>query len=429
MMEPIDFKEYKRLYFEQKKARQARIKKKLLSLVLPIVASLIFISIVSTSLAIGLTSYYDEQRRLTVGYQIEDCSYVVNEEGDTVVTVTFVNDALDPFVFTVERGVTGESGNFIDEVTAEVVEDTSITFTISYTDETFEDTVITLPLVSATDGRFVTRMDVTTNSNGIPVIIFVYSDGTESDPVTLTNGFTSKYGVTISAVESSVDSETGTTIVTFIYSYIEEGEEYPSIEILKGERGNDGTTIKEISAKTDTTTGQYVITVILVDYAGTETEVVIALDYDEVATYWYYGNGNPNNNGYSTRGKLGDFYFDTENDILYCRETFTDSTELYWNLIFEVHGTSVSHPDYCLVTYDLNGGVWENSPDMDRILVSSVKYNDYAQVYFSSLGNPYYEGKTFIGWYSYSDYGNPNAGKLDTLTPIVGDITVYAWFE
>lgn len=424
-MENMTFKEYKRQYYEQKAARQAALKKRLVSLLIPIASSLLSIGVVTTSLIIGLAGYYDEMRRLTIGYQIASSDYVLNEDGSYTVTITFVNDALDPVVITIDKGALGENGNEISSVETTVDEDNNIIFTFHFTDEEVEDTVMSFPLRYGNAGRSITYLEVLTDeTTGGISFIFYFSDDTESEVFSLPNGFTSEYGVTISAYSTGYDETTGDYTVTI--SYTNETREDTTFVIVKGEKGDDGVTVSSITRTVSD--GYYIITIKMSD----NTEYSFSYEFSEVATVWYYGNGDPNSNSYSSRGKDGDFYFDIQSDIVYSKETDASSGALYWKKIFSVHGEIV-HPDYCTVTYDTEGGSWEYSSSAGETVIERVKYGEYASVYFSNLGNPYLEGYEFIGWYSVpydsTDPNPPNVGKLDSLTKIVNDLTVYAWYQ
>lgn len=420
-MEPIDFNEYKKRYFEEKRAKQERRRKRFFNLILPILSGALVLGVVTSSIVLGVSNYQTEQRLFTHGYQIEDCTHEVLEDGNTLVTVTFKN-GVDPLTFTIDKGSLGKDGNYVTAVDSSVSEDDIITFVIHYSDHDYADTTISFPLEQGKEGRYVMDVRVSYDSSmpNVPTtIVFVYSDGTESEPITLPNGFTSEFGVSITGVRIGVVDE-GRLPIAFIFT--NESREDFTFYVLKGEDGKDGTTLSRVESRQDDSY-YYVDFYFLRDDGNEYLAYTFRNDYVDDSTSWYQGAGEPNPS-LLTSAKEGDLYFDTVNDRIYCLENGT------WNLIFDVTGGEggFSHPDYCIVTYDLNGGVWEKL-GIATTMMSSVKYNDYAPTSFSDLGNPYLADKTFMGWYSYSDFGNPNAGKLDSLTPIVGDITVYAWYE
>ena len=74
------------------------------------------------------------------GYLIDDGSYTIadittalDDDGNTVVTITF-NEDKDPVVFTIDKGTSGANGNGIANISAATDENGNIVLTITYTD-------------------------------------------------------------------------------------------------------------------------------------------------------------------------------------------------------------------------------------------------------------------------------------------------------
>lgn len=425
MMEPIDFEEYKRQYFKKKAARRSKWKKRFFSLILPVLSTLLILGVIGGAVGIGLSNYFAEQNFYTEGYQLEECTYYEDDDENIHVTVTFENDARDPVTFTIAKGALGGDGNIISSVSAVLDEDENLVFTVNYSDEELEPLTFSFPLNQGEDGRLVETIDVAYDEETHQTtLIFNYTDG-DPDTVTLPDLYSGDYGFSITNIEAGLTDENGNLPIHIYYTNNTTGESDQIILISKGE---DGATIGDFSVRMEGDT--YYIDIYLADNETGLPDFTLSFGYVEETTSWFYGSGNPNNNSYSGSGKEGDFYFDTANDIIYCKETLEGASSPTWNVVFDVHQGEggFSPPDYCFVTYDLNGGVWANA-GVSTTMMSSVKYGDYAPTSFSGLGDPYIKGKTFKGWYSYPDYGNPNAGKLDRLTQVVHDITVYAWFE
>ena len=68
-------------------------------------------------------------------YTITDTSITTDEEtGDTIVTITFSGDNIEPLTFTIPKVQNGIDGNGIASITPVLTEEGSIELTIKYTD-------------------------------------------------------------------------------------------------------------------------------------------------------------------------------------------------------------------------------------------------------------------------------------------------------
>ena len=70
------------------------------------------------------------------GSSISEVTHVYDDKsGNTIVTIRFVDEDLEPVTFVIPRGITGQDGNGIRNIKAEPsMDNKSITLTISFTD-------------------------------------------------------------------------------------------------------------------------------------------------------------------------------------------------------------------------------------------------------------------------------------------------------
>ena len=85
------------------------------------------------------------------------------------------------------------------------------------------------------------------------------------------------------------------------------------------------------------------------------------------------------------------------------------------------------------VTFDANGGNF-NAGTVSSIqsvikgdtFYNSQNSNSFPSVYFEKEDGTQ---KTFLGWYTSQDQNDVNASHFTDLTPVMCDITLYAWWS
>ena len=343
------------------------------------------------------------------GYLISDMNTRVDEEGNTIVTITFDDEEVDPLIFTIPKGMSGEEGIGIDRIEHSLNSDTNIvTLTIYYTDSTLDPTVIEVPVVKGidgVDGKGIENIIVGKDEIGNTTIQFVYNDETRSEVITINKGVD---GVGIEEILTEFDSENNRTKIIINFTNGESNEFYIA-------NGTDGNGIESITSVDNG--DNYILTITYSD--GSINRIPLA---KPVATKWISGTGIPS----SSIGNDGDFYLnETGNGDVYKKENGS------WRLLFSMTGTgtSVSYK----VTFNVNGGEWRYVDQIDPSTSSANKTFIYEEGSYINLDSTELEviksGFTFNGWYSDLVIG-PNTGHFTNLTPVMDDLTLYAsWSE
>ena len=103
----------------------------------------------------GCSSFFGDNEAL----QIENIQAESLENGDIKITITYVNEVLDPTIFIVPKGDTGSTGVGIKEIITTKKEDGSGSIlTITYTDDSISPTI-----VEVKDGVSVSSIDPVVN--------------------------------------------------------------------------------------------------------------------------------------------------------------------------------------------------------------------------------------------------------------------------
>lgn len=331
------------------------------------------------------------------------------------------------------------SNSGIASITTEVVDDTTY-LVITYEDKDKEPERFAIP--SGKDGTGIQTIVVKDNETGTGKTVSIYLTG-QTDPEV---SFDVSNGTSVTGITSELDEETGTTYVYVNYS---DGTISEPIAIPKGEKGEglvgcttveneDGSQtvtleftnssyditipaqkeargIDYIIGSTNTETNEYVLTIYYTD--GTSEEV--SFDGPEQPNSWLTGGNTPTDE----EGKDGDFYFNTANSRIYFK------TNGRWGLVADLGGQE----NYCTVEFDTNDPVKNDGID-PTYTGSFTEYNAIEiNTYFEDNGwGPIptcsYPGYTFLGWYTDKTIG-VNTGHFTKLTPILGNITLYAIWE
>ena len=328
------------------------------------------------------------------GYLITNLTTRVDEDGNTIVTITFDDEDISPVTFTIPKGISGEPGVGIASITPKFDSEKQIvTLTITYTDETLEPTVIEVPVISGIDGKNgkgITNVIIGKDEIGNTTFQFQYSDNTTSEVFTINKGVD---GIGIKDITNEYDADNNRIAITITYTNDETTTLYVSC-------GEDGNGIEGITAVDSGTT--YLLTITYTD--GTMQRIPLA---KPVATQWYSGNGVPSPN----LGNDGDFYLNESGGEVYKR------VNGIWQLHYQV-------------TFNPNGGQWRY---VDQTNPGSAIANKTIIVeagsYVSQIANAdfevIYEGHTFNGWYN-DKVLTPNSGHFTTLTPVMSDLTLFA---
>lgn len=319
------------------------------------------------------------------------------ETGDLIVTIYFADETKEPMTIIVPQGTKAKDGVGIANVIAELIDDGFVRLTIIYTDSNVDPSVFEFPISVGEDGRGVDSVELGNDAEGALTITFVYSDGTKSQPISIPSG------VGITSIEL-LEEKDGVT--TYIIN-LSDGTNM-TFDI------RNGVGIEEVVYdEANSTETAYALKVIYSD----GTSQIVFLDKPSVSK-WYCGNGEPAEN----LGKDGDYYLDRVSGGVYYKENNR------WSFLFTMKGAGSSESVSYTVTFNANGGEFVNS--------SSVNLSD-ARSYLVSKGNyvnlsgddlkVQKTGYKFDGWWTCQDHSeDPNSGHFTNLTPVMGDLTLYA---
>lgn len=334
----------------------------------------------------------------SAGYLIQDATTSVNENGDTVLVITFDDPEEPPMEITIPQGASGVG---IADIDSSYDEETSLlTITITYTDSSLSPYVIEVPVIQGTDGAGIESIGVEPGEDGATILVFHFTDGREPVRVSIPQG---ERGVGIASI-TRVDYENPDYLILQV-TYDDESIEPTLIQIPLSELRGDGIAYITLEDNGD----QYVLRI---EYTS---GFVNTVPFEKPqATQWLYGNGNP----LSSQGRTGDFYFNTSTGEIYVKE------ESGWVLQMVLHGESTTDPAAVYtVTFNPNGGSFTDSQIPPSVRVEEGHYVPSYSIPFCEK-----EGQTFIGWWT-DEVLTPNSGHFTSLTPVFSDMTLYAQYE
>ncbi len=322
--------------------------------------------------------------------------------GNTVVTITFTDDELSPVTFIIPRGISGKDGVSIKNVTSKLSSDgNSIELTVSYSDSSVQDTVISIPVLQ---GRGIKEVHVDKDENGNPTIQFIYTDGTLSPVITMPAG---KDGKGIESFEVSDPDTSGRITIVVKFS---DGTS-TSFEVKNGKDAVSIANVTYNEEKSDET--HYVLTITYTD--GYEENV--SLDRPRT-NRWFTGSTSPEEDNNLSEATEGDFYINRVNGYLYQK-----GSDGKWTFLFSMKGDSSAKDDvYYDVIFDPKEGKIKNYQGVYVVPVLEGK-----TIALANIPTPEYENHTFLGWYT--DLDNVNAGKFTDLTPVTTNLHLYAKYS
>lgn len=317
--------------------------------------------------------------------------------GDTIVTITFENEDINPLTL---RIPTVTDGIGIESIVP-TTENDKVIFTITYTNN--DTQVFEVPIVNGTDGVGVEDVVIGEDDEGNPTIEFLYTDGETSGEIPLPRG---RDGVGIAAVTPNPDPENNQTIYTMTFT----DDREPVTFAVK-----DGVSIDTITLDEENTSDEeYVLNVVLSN--GDSIRLSLPRPKNES---WLTGVAEPDED----LGKDGDFYINLSTGYLFIKMNGK------WKSQFCMKGQGYNTTPW-LVTFALNEG--ENCFYLDQnyesgsVILATVQ-ND-TRMSIEDIPTPTKDGFVFEGWYT--DLTNPNSGKFTDLTLVKEDISLVArWSE
>lgn len=344
---------------------------------------------------------------------IKSINYQLLPDGRTMVTIDYVNERVQDAIFYIPKGEDGIGISGIYHTQSNDGKHTVVEIT-------FSDEEMDPVFINVENGISVTGINSKFDDDGNTVITVSYSDGNTSEPITVLKGEKGDTG------EDGEDGEDGVTLVN--YSYVtnddgsqdivfiySDGSEYP-IHVPapekgeKGDNGLDGNGITGVASFEDD--GKYYIYFTM----SQSDPFFVEFTRPTEPNTWHQGNDEPE----KSLGENGDYYFDVAHKIIYGKNNGK------WSIIISLDQTQ----ETCVVNFDLN-----DTLDSQAKLPSkySVQYviNKGSTMYTSGydVPEPTRDGYEFGGWYTTKSPSIVN-GMFTDLTPITGDITLYAkWIE
>ena len=310
--------------------------------------------------------------------------------GNTVVTIEF-EDEEEPMTFTIPASKTGLG-------IASIVKSTDngdTIYTISYIDE-LEPTVIRVPDSTGV----VTSITSLENEDGSLTVTISLKEG---EPISFVVPSTSTY---VSIANVNVEDSATATVITISYTNHAMEDTVISIPKVKG--------IKYIL--TDETDTNYIITFKFSD----DSEQKITLSKPQTPNTWLSDYGAPS----MTIGNVGDFYYDKNSSTIYQKVS-----AVRWDIVTILKSEETVYT----VTFDANGGNFNAGTvsSIQSVIKGDTFYNSQNSNAFPSVYFEKEDGsqKTFLGWYTSQDQNDVNASHFTDLTPVMCDITLYAWWS
>ncbi len=370
------------------------------------VLCLIFLSVILV--LVSACSFFGEEERR----EIENIYYIAATQDDVegiFVVIEYAGDEYPDSMFFVANGEEGKEGNGIAEVTGELIEDgAKIQITVKYTDQTrdpsvfeFNNSVFPTDCQSELDPETGDWHITITLSNGEIVELDVHN-GVDGDEII---DFRTEPG------NPDLDEDENTTYIVIVMKKTdpETGENITyRIPMPEGDKGEQGVGIAGIRVD------DY-----LTRYDANFVHLVIELtDGTELRTEipkvnnWTVGDGAPSPGS----GMVGDFYFDRRNCIFYYRNNAGT-----WEIIIDLSDkTTADH----VVSFMVDG-----------IMLDTPIYIKHGDYFYGKtdkkIPTPQKDGFKFAGWYTkLNEDGtvNVNSGQFTDLTPVLTDMTLYAYF-
>lgn len=349
------------------------------------------------------------------------------ENGDTEITIAYVDNVRDAEVFVIPKGDIGLTGNGIEKIDADydtLREEDKVIITVTTTDgETYPFEVNNgVGIVGVSDTEIET-------ATGQAYFRLKFSNGEQSEPIFIPKG---EDGVGIAGIELKLNDDESVFVndngnYVMIVTYTDTDEEGNArtveIELPNGKDGEDGVGIDLNNPPYGTYENNeegvrtYYIIFNYTDGNAGRIEVPIPSP-----NTWHSGYGKPSN----STGINGDFYYDLDTNQIWYKKNNN------WGSAPIVDIPSVT--ETCYVRFNLNAE-GDESAKFDAgtdDYYDGITKGDYFETAESGrkIPTPSRDGYTFAGWYTSSnDYG-VNSAQFTTLTPVMGNLELYArWIK
>lgn len=321
------------------------------------------------------------------------------EDGSTQVVISYTDEEITPTTFIIPKGVKGESGNGIKNVTYDKSDDGKNTIvTIEFTDEAVEPVSISLPNGVSID-KIEGKKDSLTEETNLTIY---YSDGTKSDPISIPKGEKGEDGISIIGISQRINRDYSVTLTL----EMSKGDNV-IVEIPSPQQGKDGRGIKDIVSIPNG--DKYVMTITYTDDTSTDLEFARP-------NKWFSESSEPT----ILDGINGDLWYDLAHQVIYVKQNNK------WEEVIDFGNVK---EDTYEVTFNLN-----DSTDAKASMPagSLLNYQIPCGTYFNASGFtipvPTRNGYTFVGWCT-SRIPTPVSGYFNDLTIVQSDLVLYAIWE
>lgn len=340
-------------------------------------------------------------------------SITTEEKDDKLyLVITYTDEFTEPSYFELAQGEDGARGNGIAEIITDDETKPGYTLvTVKYTDTSLHDEKFELPhgvsienvIVEPkkdADGNLV--VDEDGNPTGEEELVISFTGEKESIRIPYNKPQDGKDG-------REIQLRTNETHIQWRYSG-EDDEAWQDLIPIESLKGQAGSIITKVEAGTSAFDSSKYFMYIYID----DSDVPFAeLEFPAPTepAQWHTGNSYPPSN----LGKVGDFYLDKTNALIYQKQS-----EHNWGDAIVSFGSPNAD---CTVTFIATKGSIKGSDEL------TVKYGTY--FYGTSMNIPTVDapdGYDFIGW-STSENPNESNGYFTDLTPVYGNITLYAVFQ
>ena len=320
---------------------------------------------------------------------IADITYEVDSDGNTIITITYTDDR-EPDVFAIPKGVDGKEGNGIKSIDYD--QDEAGYTTVNIVLEDGKEKSFTLA-----PGRSITGVYPVVDGDGNTILYFIDSNGNiiEPDPpIVIYKGDTGDPGIGIESIET-VTNNNGSTTVTIT---LEDGS--TKVFDIPPAKGFTGVSIDRNDD------GDYVLTF---NYSDGETSTVTFA----APPTWTVGSAKPSD----SFGKNGDYFFDTEHDVIYVKQNGG------WVEAVNFNTDDVTYS----ISFKLNDSISEPAEFvLGESFYSGIKRGETFYASDRDVPYPHRSNYTFVGWSTVSSNPKPTNGYFTDLTPVFSDMTLYA---
>lgn len=331
--------------------------------------------------------------------EISSINSVVLEDGSTQIVISYTDEEIAPTTFVIPKGVKGESGNGIKNVTYEKSADGKNTIVnFEFTEPSVDPVSIALPNGVSID-RIDGKKDPITEETNITIY---YSDGTKSAPISIPKGEKGDDGISIIGISQRINRDYSVTLTL----QMSEGDNV-IVEIPAPQQGQDGRGIKDIVSIPSG--DKYVMTITYTDDTTTDLEFARP-------NKWFSESSAPT----ILDGINGDLWFDLAHQVIFVKQNNK------WEEVIDF-GNVID--DTYEVSFNLN-----DSSDAKASMPagSLLNYQIPCGTYFNASGFtipiPSRPGYTFKGWCTARIPTQVN-GYFTDLTVVQADLVLYAIWE